>query len=283
MTEIDLAIFDLAGTTTRDTDHSAAALNATLSTLGLPIQPAEIQAVADKPQRDAIEQILLRYSPEQATSNTIDRLFAQFNLRLAELQKSYSIRPIEGAEEVFRWLRAHGIKVGLKSTLDRPAVTKLLTSLNWSTGVVDAVVIGAELRAGPPAPFFIFRAMELTGTTNVKRVAVLGDTSQDLEAGASAGVGMNVGVLSGVQPAESLEQAPHTHLIESVRKLPPLFAAPAAAAPPTVEVAPQPAELPPQQPKAAEPAPPPPPQPKPPEPKPTDPMGPGFTQGSGLP
>jgi len=40
-----------------------------------------------------------------------------------------------------------------------------------------------------------------------------------LAAGARAGVGWNVGVLSGAHGREALELAPHTHLVESVADL----------------------------------------------------------------
>ena len=50
----------------------------------------------------------------------------------------------------------------------------------------------------------------------------VGDTELDLRAGWNAGVGWNVGVLSGAHPRERLEGAPHTHLIESVASLPDL-------------------------------------------------------------
>src|SRR6185436_4110889 len=113
----------------------------------------------------------------------------------------------------------------------------------------------------------IFRAMELTGAQDVRRVAVLGDTVNDLEAGANAGVAMNIGVLSGAHSKEKLETAPHTHLIESVRKFPPLLTGVrmTVAAPKPADEAPAPPPLPP---------------PPSPTPKPSDPPGPGFKSGS---
>src|SRR5262245_39501415 len=134
--DISLAIFDLATTTAnRDTDEATGALAATLSTLGLPIRPAEIAAIGGVSTRDTIEQLLLRYSPEQASGDVIDRLLAQFNLRLGEMRRDQSVRPVEGAEEVFHWLHARGIKVALKSALKRSAVGELLTTLGWNTRV----------------------------------------------------------------------------------------------------------------------------------------------------
>ncbi len=61
--------------------------------------------------------------------------------------------------------------------------------------------------------------MRATGVTRAARVANVGDTTRDLEAAARAGVGWNVGVLSGAHDRATLERAPHTHLVGSVAAL----------------------------------------------------------------
>jgi phosphoglycolate phosphatase-like HAD superfamily hydrolase len=65
----------------------------------------------------------------------------------------------------------------------------------------------------------IFRAMEATGVDAVARVLVAGDTVLDLQAGANAGAGFVVGVLSGGLPAETLGAVRHTHLLPGVADL----------------------------------------------------------------
>ena len=58
---------------------------------------------------------------------------------------------------------------------------------------------------------------------DVAEVAVVGDTSSDLLAGARSGASMVVGVLSGAHSRSELARAPHTHLIDSVAELPELL------------------------------------------------------------
>src|SRR5881394_2315618 len=94
MSDIDLVVFDLAGTTIRDADHVSAAFTATLSALGLPIGAAEVESVRGAAKREAIQDLLLRYSPEQATSDVVDRLFADFNQRLETMQKQHGVLPV---------------------------------------------------------------------------------------------------------------------------------------------------------------------------------------------
>jgi phosphoglycolate phosphatase-like HAD superfamily hydrolase len=48
----------------------------------------------------------------------------------------------------------------------------------------------------------------------------VGDTTADLEAGAAADVGWNIGVTSGAHPRARLETCPHTALLGSVAELP---------------------------------------------------------------
>ena len=85
---------------------------------------------------------------------------------------------------------------------------------------MDAVVCGDDVAEGRPAPYMIFRAMELTRTASVHHVANVGDTTLDLLAGHHAGVRWNIGVLSGAHDAARLAGAPHTHLAASVAVLP---------------------------------------------------------------
>ena len=71
----------------------------------------------------------------------------------------------------------------------------------------------------------ILLAMRLTGVEDPALVANVGDTTLDLEAAANAGVGWNIGVLSGAHTREALERAPHTHIVASVVDVPDLLGA----------------------------------------------------------
>ena len=58
---------------------------------------------------------------------------------------------------------------------------------------------------------------------DVAEVAVAGDTTSDLIAGMRSGASIVAGVLTGAHSAEELAEAPHTHLLGSVRELPELL------------------------------------------------------------
>jgi phosphoglycolate phosphatase-like HAD superfamily hydrolase len=85
------------------------------------------------------------------------------------------------------------------------------------------VISPDEMPAGRPAPYLIFQAMQKLGVHAVARVAVIGDTALDLEAGSNAGASWVVGVLSGAHDVGVLGRTRHTHLLPSIAELPALF------------------------------------------------------------
>lgn len=213
MSEIDLVIFDMAGTTVQDEGQVPAAFEAALAEYGIAISPDTIRGIRGASKRQAIS-TLVPGGPERA-----EPVYAAFRDHLARLY-SAGVRAVPEAETVFAWLRGRGIRVALNTGFDRDTVQLLLTALGWTDDVVDAVVCGDEVPRGRPAPYLIFRCMEATQIESVHRVAVIGDTVLDLRAGHNAGVRVNIGVLSGAGGREQLAAEPHTCLLTSVAELP---------------------------------------------------------------
>jgi phosphonatase-like hydrolase len=127
------------------------------------------------------------------------------------------------AAPVFERLKSAGIRIALNSGFDRPVLTTILALAGWSDGVFDAVVCGDDVSMGRPAPLMIFRSMAEIGVTDPRRVAVIGDTRLDLEAGANAGVAYRVAVLTGAHDRATLERGPYTHIVPSVGAVPDIW------------------------------------------------------------
>jgi phosphonatase-like hydrolase len=216
---LDLVVFDLAGTTIRDGGQVPAAFAAALAERGVALTSAQLRAVRGSSKRQAIRDLI----PDSAgRAAEADAAYASFRRHLAR-SYAHSLEPIAGAADVFAAFRAAEVRVALTTGFDRDTTAMLLEALHWNDGVADAVVCGDDVRVGRPAPFLIFRAMEATMATSVARVAVVGDTTLDLEAGHNAGVRWNIGVLSGAHDRAHLESVPHTHLLTSVADLPSLL------------------------------------------------------------
>src|ERR687887_336292 len=75
-----------------------------------------------------------------------------------------------------------GARIALSSGFDRGLVELLVERLGWDR-LFDRVLAAEDAPAGRPAPYSIFRAMMDLGAHDLARVAVVGDTPLDLEAG----------------------------------------------------------------------------------------------------
>ncbi len=211
-----LVVFDMAGTTVEDRGQVSAAFAAALAAHGITATAAQINRVRGASKRQAILQ-LVPPGPHQAED--VARIYASFRGELAGRYVSQGVRPVAGAPEVMRTLRERGIRVALTTGFDRDTTELLLTKLGWLDRTADTIVCGDDVEHGRPAPDLILRAMRNLGVASPAAVAAVGDTTLDLEAGFTAGVAWNIGVLSGAHGRDAMMGAPHTHLIESVADL----------------------------------------------------------------
>jgi phosphonatase-like hydrolase len=220
---IELAVFDVAGTTVNEGGTVYRVLAETVRAAGGDPTPAQIEQWMGASKREAI-QALLTASGADAGDTVVDDAFADFRARLAAAYKAEPPVAFEGVPEAIAALRTAGVKVALSTGFDRETTASLLSTLGWENGVVDAVICIDDVIAGRPAPYMIFHAMEATGVTDMRRVLVAGDTVRDVEAGRNAGAAYVVAVRTGEVPAETLAAAGPTHVLAGVADIPQLLA-----------------------------------------------------------
>ena len=221
MEEIKLVVFDMAGTTVLDTGQVPAAFSDAMAEHSIQITPEQLKQVRGSSKQEAVLQLVPNGPDHKQRAETVYRTFRQ---RLSSRFHEEGIRPVEGAEQVFEWLKKRNIRVALNTGFDRDITNLLLTALRWQNGVADAIVCVDDVPQGRPAPYLIFRCMEKTRTHSVHHVANVGDTLVDLQAARNAGTRWNIGVLSGAHDRKTLEQTQHTHLLPSIADLPTLWA-----------------------------------------------------------
>lgn len=217
---IELVVFDMIGTTVEASPRIPEAFREALRVAGIELSDADIVSVRGKSKREAISELLQRNGKAAELETPV---YYAFQACLLDCYREGPVLPIAGAEDTLRWCRDHGIDVALTTGFDRSVASLLLSHLGW-TQAVDTVVCNDEVDHGRPAPDLIVTAMTRLGHADVTRVASVGDTTADLEAGANAGTGLNVGVWSGAHERERLARAPHTVLLASVAALPALLA-----------------------------------------------------------
>ena len=225
MNDIELVVFDMAGTTIEDTGQVPEAFTTVLRRHGIEITQEALRSVRGASKREAIRHFL----EQQPSTGTLDlsarteQVFAEFRQCLATIYAERGIRTIPGAAETFAWLHQRGVRMALNTGFDRVITELILHTVGWEKDTVDAVVCGDDVPRGRPAPYLIFHAMQATGVISMQRVANVGDTILDLQAGRNASARWNIGVLSGAHTKEQLEQVEHTHLLPSVAELPSLW------------------------------------------------------------
>jgi phosphoglycolate phosphatase len=131
--------------------------------------------------------------------------------------------PLPGANEALAKLAAAGIKVGLVSSLSRPALSLLLECLDWWQRA-DLVLCADDVARAFPWPDLILTAILRLGIDDVRAVAVITASESGVLAARRAGAGFVIGMLSDVDDASRLRRAGATHLLADIGDLPDLLA-----------------------------------------------------------
>ena len=117
--------------------------------------------------------------------------------------------PLADLYTLFDTLRAHKLKIAIATSDDRAPTQATLAGLGLAHWV-DAVVCaddGLPLKPAPAMIITICRTLDVSPA----RTVMVGDNPDDLRTGRAAGVGLVVGVLSGVSPVSLL--APYADVI----------------------------------------------------------------------
>jgi phosphonatase-like hydrolase len=217
-----LVVSDLMGTTLRDDGAVLPAYRAAFAECAIPFTEEELATKRGAHKLTLFTEFASRRYPAEEAKKIAAAALEVFEGQLRRFLARGGGVPIPGAEDAVRRLRAAGIKVALTSGFDRGLIADIVKHCGWGE-LFDAVVYPDEVPAGRPAPHLIFHAMQKTRVEAVARVAAIGDTSLDLQAGTNAGAGWVIGVLSGTHDAETLGRTPHTHLLPSIADLPDLL------------------------------------------------------------
>jgi phosphonatase-like hydrolase len=220
-----LIVFDLAGTTVHDNKDVHHVLQRVFKKIHIRISIQEANEVMGIPKPIAIRMLLERHQYPYISEMLVLEMHAHFVLKMAKFYKEHaSVREKHGASAVFRVCKKHGIKIVVDTGFDRAIVVPLLERMGWEkNGLIDGSVTSDEVVKGRPYPDMIYRAMELTGVTDVESVAKVGDTMSDLQEGTAAGCTWVIGVTTGAYSHDELQKGPHTHLVQHLSELLPIL------------------------------------------------------------
>ncbi len=219
---IELVVFDMAGTTVSEGGAVYRALRETLAENGLQVADEAIHQVKGMDKREALR-VLIEQSPlRDELLPGLEAIHEDFVERMIAFYRTApDVCEMPGASATFRQLKQHGIKVALDTGFSRAIAQTLIDRLGWERdGLIDASVTSDEVERGRPHPLMIRRLMQQCGVTESQRVAKIGDAPADLLEGANADCGLVIGVTKGSSTREQLAPLPHDYLIDTVAELP---------------------------------------------------------------
>jgi phosphonatase-like hydrolase len=219
---IELAVFDMAGTTVDDRGGVVnRCFRETLAAHGLAVEPEAVDAVMGLPKPEAFRLLVGRSPQAERLSGTLDAMHAAFVARMVSFYETDpSVAEVAGCSALFSRLRSAGIKVALDTGFSRPIADVILRRLGWADGsLVDATVASDEVAHGRPHPDMILTLMSRLGVSDPKTVVKIGDAPADLDEGFAAGCRWVIGVTWGTHTRAQLERYAYTHLVDSLQDL----------------------------------------------------------------
>jgi phosphonatase-like hydrolase len=216
-------VFDMAGTTVKDKNNVGTAFLEALADEGIHVTLEQVNQVMGYPKPIAIEKLLEIKLADKSEINPkyIGEIHSNFVSKMVNYyQTSKEVGEKEGVQETFAALKKAGVYVGIDTGFDRKIANTIFNRLGWVDGeTFDFSVTSDEVENGRPYPDMIEKLMEMTGVTDVKQVAKVGDTQSDLLQGKAAGCALVVGVTTGSWKKEDLAKEYHTHLIAELPEI----------------------------------------------------------------
>jgi len=224
---IELVVFDIAGTTVIDRGNINEAFRNAFSNVGYEVDAVDVDKVMGYRKIDAIKIILEKYNHQANNSNAqfVEVIHNDFTDSMVQFYEEDSeLKPMPFAEEVFDQLQKQGIKTALNTGFTKVITDAILTRLGWDNSpLINAVISSDEVPEGRPHPYMINKIREQLKIDDTKKIAKVGDTKVDIEEGRNAGCGLVVAVTTGAYSREQLQPYYPDHIIDSLQQFPALI------------------------------------------------------------
>ena len=217
---IQLAVFDLAGTTVVDNNYVAMAFRKAFQQHGFDVEEAEVAPLMGYPKPLAIQMVLERHG-EEVDNEIIDDVHTSFVEEMLDFYEySPEVKPTAGAEDIFLFLKEKGIKIALNTGFSRNIADVIVGRFQWKErGLVDAYIGSDEVPEGRPSADMIQTLKEQLNVPDNADVMKIGDTIVDILEGRNAGCAFIVAVTTGAASQNELEAHHPTHLIHHLNEI----------------------------------------------------------------
>jgi phosphonatase-like hydrolase len=207
----------MIGTTIQDSNKGVSLINDSFQKAflinGFQVSFLEMNHQRGKSKKEAINNIL---DNKNQSDDIADKIYSDFIDLLNYSLISFS--EIDGATDVFRELKEHGIKIGLGSGLPMDLIVKIIKTIGWKFDDFDYIGSSEEFGKGRPDPIMINDSLFKLNLKDKSGVLKIGDTAADIQEGKNAGV-LTAGVLTGTQKREELEKYKPDYIFSDIKEI----------------------------------------------------------------
>lgn len=208
-TNIKMVVFDMAGTTINEHGIVYKTLHSSMNQFGLTVRKKEIQKWHGINKYQVLDHFLLRENRDKKDTEKLqNELYKLFENNLKkEYFESSTISLIDNKVPLlFKKLRQKDIKIALNTGYSVDIQIAIIDKLKIDS-YIDDFISSEEVKIGRPYPYMIHTLMERNNIKNSKEVIKFGDTQNDILEGLNANCYASVGVLSGADTKDKLQNA----------------------------------------------------------------------------
>jgi len=226
--KIEMVVFDMAGTTVKDENEVEKCFSKAAIQTGLIATSERINAMMGWSKRLVFETLWkeqLPGKPDNEIQELVNHSYTVFKEILENHYKASDIVPTLGCLELFAILKEKNIKISLTTGFYRHVTDIILDRLGWNKGLnlnytgndlINASVSSDQVFVGRPAPFMVFKAMELCCVYDVRKIIKIGDTPSDLAEGKNAGCLYSLGITNGTHTKAQLSKCENDGLLDDL-------------------------------------------------------------------
>lgn len=224
---IQLAVFDISGTTVKDNGEITEAFQNTFKQKGYNITADKIAAVMGYKKTDAIQTLLQEFAEDKSVINEsyINEMHAYFIKEMIDYYKTTNdLKALPYVEETFDFLKKNNVKIGLDTGFYNDITDVVVERLGWlKNKMVDYVISSNQAKEGRPQPYMIQELMKQANVSDPKKVIKTGDTEVDINEGRNADCLFSIAVTTGAYKKEELVLHHPDFIIDSMQQLPALL------------------------------------------------------------
>lgn len=221
---LNLAVFDLAGTTVMDDNYVLTAFQNAFKNNKLSVSDEEINSLMGYHKPTAI-QILLEKKEFQSDREFINKIHHNFENEMLDFYEySPQVKPMPDAEDIFFFLKDKGTKVAVNTGFSKVVAATILSRFKWlDRGLVDDYIASDEVKEGRPFPDMINTLKERLRIGDKDKVMKVGDTVVDIQEAQNAGCDYIVAVTTGATLRKELEKYRPTYIVDCLSEIPALL------------------------------------------------------------